>query len=84
MDLVPNSLKTRAQQAAEHCNWAEAEFLYRQLISTVEYLFGPDHLEAVMSSHALANVLEQQGKMDEALLWREKTSELLLKLGNKL
>jgi hypothetical protein len=83
MDSQADNLRLRAQRAAQSGQLIEAELLYRQLISTLEYLFGEEHLDIAVSSHELARLLEEQGKIQEALKWREKTSELLLKLDDK-
>ena len=77
------NLKVRAQRAVELRRWTEAELLYRQLLAMLEYLFGDMHLEIAMASHELATILEMQGKHQEAVQWRERTSETLLKLNKR-
>jgi hypothetical protein len=78
------ALKSRARAAEHRGDWQEAEILYRQLFTTLEYLFGDSHLDLAMASHSLADILERQAKTEEALKWRELTSEILLRLDGRV
>ncbi|HEY9791201.1 MAG TPA: tetratricopeptide repeat protein [Candidatus Obscuribacterales bacterium] len=71
-------MRARAQHAANKGNWHEAEVLYLQLICCLEYLLGTSHLDVASAAHSLSYVLEKQGKIEEAVKWRERTSEMLL------
>jgi len=74
------SLRDRAQDSLKRGELADAEVLYRQLISHLEYVFGLHHVEVALAMHQLANILDQLERIDEAVELREKTSLLLLEI----
>lgn len=68
-------------QAAENADLlgrlGEAEQLYRQAAAILETTLGPNHLEVAITYHCLAQLLERQGKSDDAFDVRLHISKIL-------
>jgi tetratricopeptide (TPR) repeat protein len=57
--------------------YPEAEELYRQALAARQRILGKDHPDTLMSMKNLADLLEAQGKKEEARQLREEREEIL-------
>jgi hypothetical protein len=74
------SLLARAEAAKSAKDYSEAEILYRQLAVTLGYSLGAEHFEVAVVLHELATLLEETGREEDALPFRERASAIMRKL----
>lgn len=73
----PKNLRCLAEDAFENADYAEAERLFRQVISYLEIAVGDNNLEVAITLECLARTLELQGQHDEAEKVKDRAAAIL-------
>ncbi len=71
------NLRFLAEQALEREQYAEAEALFRQVISYLELAVGDSNIEVAKTLQCLARALEEQGQHEEARTVRHRADKIL-------
>ena len=77
--MAPNhkTVKQQAEEAFEKGNLAEAEKLFREVLSNLEMMVGDHTFETAATLHCLARVLERLGRADESKACRDRADNIL-------
>lgn len=81
--IAVEGIAKRADQAFLDGHFAEAEALYRRLVTDLRTLLGQENLEVASAMHKLAAVLVSQNKPKDAKLWEER-AKLIIAAHNEL
>lgn len=72
-----NNLRFLAEEAFERNDYAEAERLFRQVISYLEIAVGDNNVEVAITLECLARALELQGQHQEAENVKDRAAKML-------
>lgn len=75
------SLRFLAEEAFENGQYAEAERLFRQILSYLEIALGDKNLEVAITLECLSRTLELQGKEQEAENTKNRAAKILCSHG---
>jgi hypothetical protein len=76
MDPTKN-LRLLAEEAFQRANYADAERLFRQVISYLEIALGDNNVEVAITLECLARSLEMQGEHNEAEKVKDRAAQIL-------
>lgn len=77
MNEPPSNLRFLAEEAFEREDYAEAEKLFRQVVSYLQIAVGENNIEVAITLECLARTLELQGLHNEAEEMKDRAAKIL-------